>query len=246
MFRYFTSEDEFNEDIVYIVGADEKHLKNTLRAEIGQEVAVITDGSEYIAEIVGFENDGIACKIKYKTDKNNEASIDIFLCQSLPKQAKMEDIIQQNVEVGVKGFIPLITDRTVVKLNDKARELKKLDRWRKVAHESSKQSKRNIVPVVDNIMTIDELIERAKSENAQIIVPYELEDNKTMKEALNVKKDRYFVVIGPEGGFDISEILKLQSAGAEVVTLGKRILRTETAGIVASSIILYQCDEMGR
>ena len=246
MFRYFTSEEEINDELVKIEGTDAKHLKNTLRAQIGEEVSIVTDAGEYVASIIDFENDSVICKIKYKTDINNEASIHITLCQGLPKQAKMEDIIQQNTEVGVKSFIPLITERTVVKLNDKSRELKKLDRWRKIAHESSKQSKRNIVPTVEDILTVNELVNKIKDEGAKIIVPYELEGNKTMKEALASKSDRYYIIIGPEGGFDEKEIKKFQEIGADIVTLGKRILRTETAGIVASSVILYECDEMGR
>ena len=246
MFRYFTSEEEISNDIVKIIGTDAKHLKNTLRAEVGKEVSIVTDECEYVAKIVSFDNDDIVCKIEYKTETNNEANVHITLCQGLPKQAKMEDIIQQNVEVGVKSFIPLITERAVVKINDKSKEQKKLERWRKVAHESSKQSKRNIVPSVEEIITINELINILKNEDAHIIVPYELEGNKTLKEALKVKKDKYYIVIGPEGGFDVKEIEKLQEVGADIVTLGKRILRTETAGIVASSVILYELDEMGR
>ncbi len=248
MFRYFSSEDKIINNIIKIEGTDVNHLKNTLRAKLDDEVSIVTEECEYIASIVSFENDSIVCKIKIKTDKNNEANIHITLCQGLPKLAKMEDIIQQNVELGVKSFIPLITERTVVKLNDKSRELKKLDRWRKVAHESSKQSKRNIVPAVDDILTVNELVARFKNENAKIIVPYELEGNKTMREALSNcnldKYDKYYVIIGPEGGFDEKEIKKFQEVGAEIVSLGKRILRTETAGLVASTIILYEHNEM--
>lgn len=248
MFRYFSSEEKIIDNIVKIEGTDVNHLKNTLRARIGDEVAIVTDKCEYIASLINIESDNIACKIISKTDKNNEANIHITLCQGLPKQAKMEDIIQQNVELGVKSFIPLITERTVVKLNDKARELKKLDRWRKIAHESSKQSKRNIVPEVEDILSLNELVTRLKNENAKVIVPYELEGSKTMREALSSmtlnKDDKYYVIIGPEGGFDIKEIKKLQEIGAQVVTLGKRILRTETAGLVASTIILYENNEM--
>ncbi|QSX06618.1 16S rRNA (uracil(1498)-N(3))-methyltransferase [Sedimentibacter sp. zth1] len=246
MFRYFTNESKIINQIVNIKGTDAKHLKNTLRAEIGQEVAIVTEEAEYVYNILDFINDEIVCKFNHKTDINNESNIHITLVQGLPKQAKMEDIIQQNVEVGVKSFIPLITERCVVKLNDKSRELKKLERWRKVAHESSKQSKRNIVPNVFDVMTLKELIAKIKDENAQIIVPYELEGNKTLKEALTSGKDKYYIIIGPEGGFDENEIAKLQEIGADIVTLGKRILRTETAGIVASSIILFANNEMGR
>ncbi len=246
MFRYFTDEKQIFEKKVKIVGSDVKHLKNTLRAQIGDEVAIVTSDNEYIAKIISLEMDFVLCEIFYVTDINNETQIHITLCQGIPKQTKMEDIIQQNVEVGVKSFIPLITDRTIVKLNDKSKEIKKLERWRKIAHESSKQSKRNIVPTVEDIMTIEELAERVKSEDAKFIIPYELEDTKNIKEALKEKHDRYYIVIGPEGGFSEKEIEKLIESGGVTVSLGKRILRTETAGIVASSVVLYECDEMKR
>lgn len=246
MFRYFTTENEIIDNIVSIKGTDARHLKNTLRAQIGDEVAIVTGENEYVSKINEFVDNEIVCNIIYKTDINNESEIDIVLVQGLPKQAKMEDIIQQNVEVGVKKFIPLVTDRCVVKINDKSREDKKLERWRKIAHESSKQSKRSIVPEVSAIMTFNEFINFVKDENAHIIVPYELENSKTIKEALNEKSNKYYIVIGPEGGFEEKEIEKLQNIGASAVTLGKRILRTETAGIVTSSIVLFANDEMGR
>ncbi|NLA14794.1 MAG: RNA methyltransferase, partial [Tissierellia bacterium] len=159
-------------------------------------------------------------------------------------KTKLETIIQQNVELGVKSFIPLITERTVVKLNEKDREQKKLDRWQKIAKESAKQSKRNIIPTVEPIITVSELIEKLKNIDAEIIVPYELEDVKILKDVLKEPKDNYYIVIGPEGGFDIKEIEMFQEIGAHIVTLGKRIIRTETAGIVTASVIMYACNEM--
>lgn len=244
MFRYFSAEENINKNKVIVSGGDARHLKTILRAQMGDEITIVTESSEYLASIISLEKDTIECEIKEEIISNNEASINITLCQGIPKQTKMETIIQQNVELGVKTFIPLITQRTVVKLNDKDREQKKLERWQKIAKESAKQSKRNIVPVVLDIMTLKEMINKAKDENATLIVPYELEDTKTLKEVLKDKTKDYYVVIGPEGGFDLSEITMLQESGAKIVTLGKRILRTQTAGVIASSIIIYECDEM--
>ncbi|MGB4439577.1 MAG: RsmE family RNA methyltransferase, partial [Sedimentibacter sp.] len=138
----------------------------------------------------------------------------------------------------------LITERTVVKLNEKDREQKKLDRWQKIAKESAKQSKRNIIPNVEGITTVKELTERLKNENAEIIVPYELEDMRLLKDVLAESKQNYYIIIGPEGGFDIKEIEMFKEIGAHIVTLGKRILRTETAGVVAAAVVMYACDEM--
>lgn len=243
MFRYFCADGNINDNTVKVTGGDARHLKTILRAETGDLISVVTESNEFKAEIVEIKED-IICKIVEEINRNNETKINITLCQGIPKLTKMETIIQQNVELGVKNFIPLITERTVVKLNDKDREQKKLDRWRKIAKESSKQSKRNIIPEIEDIISVKELVERLKNENAEIIVPYELEDMKTLKEILSDPKENYYIIIGPEGGFDIKEIKMFQEIGAHIVTLGKRILRTETAGIVASTVVMYSCDEM--
>lgn len=244
MFRYFCSEDNINDNTVKVTGTDARHLKTILRAEVGDLISVVTENNEFNAEIMEINKEDILCEVIETLDKNNETKINVTLCQGIPKQTKMETIIQQNVELGVKSFIPLITERTVVKLNDKDREQKKLERWRKIAKESSKQSKRNVIPEVEDIITVKELVERLKKEDAEIIVPYELEDMKNLKEVLSIPKHNYYIIIGPEGGFHIDEIKMFKDAGAHIVTLGKRILRTETAGIVAASVIMYECDEM--
>lgn len=244
MFRYFCADDNIKNNTVKVTGGDARHLKTILRAKEGDNISIVTESSEYNAEIIEINKENIICEIIEEKETNNETKINVTLCQGIPKQTKMEDIIQQNVELGVKGFIPLMTERTVVKLNDKDREQKKLERWRKIAKESSKQSKRNIIPTVEDIVNVKELLERLKEENAEIIVPYELEDMKLLKDVLSVPKENYYIIIGPEGGFDIKEIEMFKEAGAHIVTLGKRILRTETAGIATASVIMYACNEM--
>jgi 16S rRNA (uracil1498-N3)-methyltransferase len=244
MFRYFCADDNIKDDIVIVTEGDGKHLRTILRAKVGDEISVVTESKEYLAEIIEINKDDVVCKVLNEIQSNNETNINITLCQGIPKQTKMETIIQQNVEVGVKSFIPLITERTVVKLKDKDREQKKLERWRKIAKESSKQSKRNIVPNVQDIMTLKELAKFLKNADAEIIVPYELEDVKLLRNVLTTPKKSYYIVIGPEGGFDLEEINCFIEMGAHIVTLGKRILRTETAGLVTSSVVLYACDEL--
>ncbi len=244
MFRYFCLDENIKNNSVVITGGDARHLRTILRSNIGDVISIVTSSNEYTAEIKQISSDNIICDIKDEVMRNNETNINITLCQGIPKLTKMETIIQQNVEIGVKTFIPIITERTVVKLNEKDREIKKLERWQKIAKESAKQSKRNIVPKVENIISIKDLVNRLKNEDAEVIVPYELEDVKLLKEVLIQPKKNYYVVIGPEGGFDNKEIKMLQEIGAHIVTLGKRILRTETAGLVTSSVILYACDEM--
>jgi 16S rRNA (uracil1498-N3)-methyltransferase len=244
MFRYFCTDENIKNNTVNVVGGDAKHLKTILRAQPGDKISVVTESKEYIAEIKEINTENIVCTLVEEIFTNNETKINITLCQGIPKKTKMETIIQQNVELGVKSFIPLITERTVVKLNEKDREQKKLDRWQKIAKESAKQSKRNIIPTIEPIITVSELIEKLKNIDAEIIVPYELEDVKLLKDVLQEPKHNYYIVIGPEGGFDIKEIEMFQEIGAHIVTLGRRILRTETAGIVTASIVMYACNEM--
>lgn len=244
MFRYFCADENIKNNTVNVTGGDAKHLKTILRAQPGDKISVVTESKEYIAEIKEINTENIVCTLVEEIFSNNETKINITLCQGIPKKTKMETIIQQNVELGVKSFIPLITERTVVKLNEKDREQKKLDRWQKIAKESAKQSKRNIIPTVEPIITVSELIEKLKHIDAEIIVPYELEDVKILKDVLKEPKHNYYIVIGPEGGFDIKEIEMFQEIGAHIVTLGKRIIRTETAGIVTASVIMYACNEM--
>jgi 16S rRNA (uracil1498-N3)-methyltransferase len=244
MFRYFCTDENIKNNTVNVVGGDAKHLKTILRAQPGDKISVVTESKEYIAEIKEINTENIVCTLVEEIFTNNETKINITLCQGIPKKTKMETIIQQNVELGVKSFIPLITERTVVKLNEKDREQKKLDRWQKIAKESAKQSKRNIIPTIEPIITVSELIEKLKNIDAEIIVPYELEGVKLLKDVLQEPKHNYYIVIGPEGGFDIKEIEMFQEIGAHIVTLGRRILRTETAGIVTASIVMYACNEM--
>lgn len=244
MFRFFCAHENINNDTVTIEGGDAKHLKTILRAQPGDRISVVTESKEYIAEIKEVKQENIICSLIEEIMSDNETKINITLCQGIPKQTKMETIIQQNVELGVKRFIPLITERTVVKLNDKDREQKKLDRWQKIARESAKQSKRNIIPTVEPLMTVGELVEKLKNEDALVLVPYELEDVKQLKDVLLEPKEDYYIIIGPEGGFDIKEIEMFKEIGAHIVTLGKRILRTETAGIVSSAVVMYACDEL--
>ncbi|NLJ57438.1 MAG: 16S rRNA (uracil(1498)-N(3))-methyltransferase [Tissierellia bacterium] len=244
MFRYFCASNNIKDNKVMVEGGDARHLKTILRAQVGSIISIVTESKEYKAEIIEIRDEGIVCNLVEEIMTDNEAKINITLCQGIPKQAKMETIIQQNVEIGVKKFIPLITERTVVKLKEKDREQKKLDRWQKIAKESAKQSKRNIIPRVEPTTSLTELIEKLKNEDAQIIVAYELEDVKSLKDVLKEPKDNYYIVIGPEGGFDIKEIEMFKEIGAHIVTLGKRILRTETAGLVVSSIVMYANGEL--
>lgn len=227
---------------------DVKHIIKVLRMNEGQQLLISNSiGKDYLCEIVSMDKSNINCRIIRDDLKSNESPINITLFQCLPKGAKMEMLLQKNVEVGVSRFIPVASKRCVVKLEDKKKTKNKVDRWNKIVREAAMQSKRSLVPFVENPINLKE-IEKITSELDILLVPYEDEDMRYIRD-LDISREgssNVGIVIGPEGGFASEEIEYLKSIGGEIVTLGPRILRTETAGIVASSLVLYEFGDMGR
>lgn len=245
MNRFFVDKNQINNDIIEIEGTDVRHIKDVLRLKPKEKIEICSHGITYTCEIESILKDRIINKVIYRTQGKSEAPIDIILYQGLAKGSKMDLIIQKCTEIGVKEFFPLASYRSVVKINDIKREQSKVARWNTISDEAAKQSKRDILPKVQNIISFDEMIESLKEEKC-IIVPYEDERDTNIKNALKeVKNNRINLIIGPEGGFEPMEIDKLKAIGAQIVTLGPRILRTETAGIVASTIILYELGDIG-
>ena len=153
--------------------------------------------------------------------------------------------INYSCEIIEKHFYPIATYRSVVKINEQKKEQSKLDRWNQITEEAAKQCKRDYIPKVDNILSFDDMIKLLDGQD-NIIVPYESEDGLSLGKGLeNITGNKIHLIIGPEGGFEQSEIEKLKGIGGKIVTLGQRILRTETAGFVASTIILYQLGNLG-
>lgn len=245
MHRFFVETENIIEDILYIEGEDYIHIKKVLRLKEKEKVEV-SDGKsiEYICEIKEFHEENLELKILERNHFETESKVSIAVYQGLPKSEKMDYIVQKNTEIGVKEIIPIITKRAIVKIKDVKKEEKKLLRWRKIARESAKQSKRGLIPNINNILSLEYALEKAK--DTEIIVFYEMENKKTLKSALkNIKNNNISIFIGPEGGFEEEEIEIIKTHKGKVVSLGKRILRTETASLVASSIILYELDDMG-
>ena len=245
MHRFFVNKEQILENQIEIIGTDVKHIKDVLRLRIGEEVEISSDGFTYTSKIESLEKSKVIVNILEKNKGTNEPPIDIILYQGLAKGSKMDVIIQKGTEVGIKTFYPLATSRAIVKINDIKKEQSKVERWNTIADGAAKQSKRDLVPKVENIISFNEMINLLKdAEN--IIGPYEDERANTIKNDLqNINGDKIHLIIGPEGGFDPSEIERLKEIGASIVTLGPRILRTETAGIVASAIILYELGDLG-
>lgn len=246
MHRFFVDSENINSKEVIIDGEDIKHIKASLRLEIEDEIEVSNkEGTDYRCKIRQINNDNIVCEIIETYKSEAESDIDIILFQGLPKSTKMELIIQKSTELGVKKIVPLASERCVVKIHDKKKEKKRIERWARIAQEAAKQSKRGIIPEISSIVSFKDALEILKDEDL-VIVPYENEENLGIKTVLkNTTSKRINIIIGPEGGFEESEIEALKEINSKIVTLGPRILRTETAGFTTSALILYELGDLG-
>lgn len=244
--KFFVTQDKITENQIIIDTDDVTHISRVLRLGKGDSVTVCDSrGTDYDAKISHIENARIVCDITEKRKSESEPNIKVTLFQGLPKASKMEYIIQKTTELGISEIVPVKLSRCVVKIDNKKDEKKKIDRWQKISEAAAKQSGRGIVPWISEIMTLDEVIEKSK-EFDLFFAPYECEEQKTLKEALLSKKDVKNVgfIIGPEGGFDIAETAKLHDSGIDTVTLGKRILRTETAGEAVLAMTMYEIGDI--
>lgn len=246
MHRFFAERDNITETDIVIVGEDVRHIKNVLRLELGEKIEVSDkEGTDYICEISDVSKESVECNVIESFKSKGEAPIEIVLFQGLPKSTKMELIIQKATELGVREIVPLVTERCIVKINDRKKEDKKIERWSKIAEEAAKQSKRGFVPAISPIMSFKEAIAHLADEE-MVVVPYENEDNLGLKSVLKDSSAmKVNIVIGPEGGFEQSEIEALKDIDSHIVTLGPRILRTETAGFTASIIVQYELGDLG-
>ena len=239
--KYFTEPENIKDGFIEIFSDEAKHILNVMRMEIG-DTLTICDGqsNDYLCRICETGKNCLKAKIEETTKSESEPKTKITLYQGLPKSDKMELIIQKCVEIGVCRIVPVITERAVVKIEKGAKEDKKTERWQKIAESAAKQSGRGIIPAVERPMKFKDAIEEA-IKNGEAIIPYENENDRGLKEFVkNSKAENIGIFIGPEGGFDTKEIEFAVENGVMSVTLGKRILRTETAGIVTSAIVLYE------
>lgn len=231
---------------VTIVGTDVNHIKNVLRMKIGEELNVSNgvDDKEYRCAIAEITQDSIVCDLYFVKEDQIELPAEIWLFQGLPKADKMEWIIQKTVELGVSHIVPVATKRCIVKLDDKKASTK-LARWQEIAKAAAKQSKRGLIPTVHPVMSFSSAVTSVASMEVRLI-PYELaEDMQHTRELLAgvMPGHRVAVFIGPEGGFDETEIQTAIAAGVEPITLGKRILRTETAGMTVLAWLGYLLEQ---
>ena len=247
--RFFVKTNQVIDNKIYIQGEDIKHIKNVLRKEIGNELEICNHETQksYICKITNFNVNDIECEIiKTLNEQENKLNIDIY--QGIPKLDKMELIIQKSVELGANAIIPLKLKRCIVKI-DSSNENKKIERWQKIAESAAKQCGRNNIPEIKKVHTIQDII-NVKHQYDAIIVAYECEKENKLKDILLKLKEKFnqnsyiniAVVIGPEGGLDAKEVENLKDEGALIITLGDRILRTETVALNILSIIMYELE----
>lgn len=243
MYQFFVSDEQINNNLVTITGPDVNHIKNVLRMKKGEEINVSNghDGKEYRCGIKEFTKDSVICELRFIKEDSHELSNKVFLFQGLPKGDKMESIIQKNVELGVYEIIPVKMKRCVMKIEEK-KVASKTARWQEIALSAAKQSKRGIVPKICEPMTVKEALGYAKEHCDVMLLPYEMAEgmNYTRKVISDIKEnDSLAIFIGPEGGFDAEEVSLSKEAGFKEITLGKRILRTETAGMFLMSVLSF-------
>lgn len=247
MQKFFVDESQIEDDKIKIIGEDVKHIANVLRMQIGEQFLVGNNSTleTFLTEISHIEKDKVVVNIVEKMETQTESNVEIDLYQGLPKADKMELIIQKTTEIGVSKIIPVDMVRCIVKLDDKDAK-KKIERWQKVAEGAAKQSKRGKIPKVENKIKLKDL--KSKVNDYDIfLVAYEGENKNSLKGQLRMlnKNEKYKIgiLIGPEGGIDKEEIEMLKGENVKIVTLGKRILRTETAPIVVVSNIIYELED---
>jgi 16S rRNA (uracil1498-N3)-methyltransferase len=250
MNRFFVSSEQINlqEKTIWITGEDLKHISKVLRLSQGDCIE-ISDGEsfEYLGEIKSITKNEAVISILKQQKLNTEAPLRVILYQGIPKSTKMDLIIQKTTELGIKEIVPVITQRSVVQLKDYSDRNKKKERWEKIAVEAAKQSKRGILPYIHLPMSFNEALIHSNGNEINLLA-YEGEKNQGLKKIvsdLNEKIDRVGLWIGPEGGFSEEEVQSALQQEMHIITLGPRILRTETAGLVLLSILMYEMGDLG-
>lgn len=253
MSRFFinTANVDLLSNTIIITGDDVNHIKNVLRMACG-DIVMLSDGNgtDYTASLMEFKKERITAAIIESRPNCTEPPVDITLFQGIPKSDKMDYIIQKSVELGIKRIVPVITGRTVVRFDNAKDIAGKTERWQRICLEAAKQCNRGIIPAVDEPVKLEKALE-TRRDYALGIIPYEKETGNSLKKCMDSYNDSDInngiaVFIGPEGGFTEDEINNAVHSGVKPVTLGPRILRTETAGLAVISILMYKYGDLGK
>ena len=232
MHRFFVPQ-LFTEEM-YIEGVDARHISKVLRMQPGDKLQIVSDdGVSAMAEITAIASERVSVRCLEKLAESHEPRVRLVLAQGLAKGEKMDFIIQKAVEMGAYSVIPVAMEHSVVRL-DGAKAAKKVERWQKIAESAAKQSKRDIIPQVQPVQSMAEMLASGDCENK--IIAYECEDRLSLKAALKAAEaaggiKELLLIIGPEGGISEGELELARQAGAVPVSLGRRILRAETVDL---------------
>ena len=243
MYQFFVQEEQFAADRISIVGSDVNHIKNVLRMRTGERVRVsISDnGRSFFGTINTITEDEVVVSIESEDENGTELANKIYLFQGLPKGDKMELIIQKAVELGVYEIIPVAMKNCVVKLDDK-KAASKIKRWQAISESAAKQSKRTLIPEIQMPLTWKEALKKAEELDV-VLVPYEnergMEATREIMQSIRPGQS-IAIFVGPEGGFAPEEI---EAVTGHRISLGRRILRTETAGLATLSMLIFCLDE---
>lgn len=247
MRKFFVESKQINDNQIIIDGEDVNHIKNVLRLAIGEKIKICDKDASinYVSEIVEITNQEVRCMIIEEVKGEAEGNVELHIYQGLPKADKMELIIQKGTELGISKYVPVKLSRCIVKLDGKD-EIKKIDRWQKISEAAAKQSGRDLVPEITNLKSIKEVSELIKEYDLFLVAFEEEKENSIKNELLKIKDtlDNYkiAVLVGPEGGLQKDEVSYLEENGAKVITLGNRILRTETVAMYIASVIMYELE----
>lgn len=246
MTRFFIPTDHIRGNTVFLEGSDHHHLLNVLRKKVGDEITVLNGkGEEFLARVIEIKPSAVTAEIVAIVNRPVEPRVKINLLQGLPKADKFEWIIQKNTELGISRFQPVITERSTIRLDAEAR-MKKWERWSKIIKSAAEQSGRTLIPELEMVKDWELTIGNLRP--GLTLIPWEGETERSLKSVLEAEKvlpTEINVLIGPEGGFSVNEINEAREHGAIPITLGPRILRTETAGLVAATAILYHFGDLG-
>ena len=241
MHRFFVPQ-LYNEEMT-LTGVDARHISKVLRMQPGAQLQIVSDdGVSALAEITAIDSECVTVRCLEKLAESHEPAVRLVLAQGLAKGEKMDFIIQKAVEMGAYSVVPVAMEHSVVRL-DGAKAAKKVERWQKIAESAAKQSKRDIIPQVQPVQSLAQML--AANACATKIIAYECEDKKSLKAKAEGRLTDLLLIIGPEGGISEAELEAARSAGAVPVSLGRRILRAETAGLVAISAIFYETGDLG-
>lgn len=246
MYHFFVAPEQIGAEEIIIEGSDVNHIRNVLRMTCGEQITVSSreDGTEFCCELERLEESAVTARILRVEEAGTELPSKICLFQGLPKADKMELVIQKAVELGAFEIVPMATRRAVVKLDQKKEESKR-KRWNAISESAAKQSKRMLVPQVQPVMTFRQAVAYAAEHYEKCFVPYELAEGMDQTRAFFSELqpgESVAVFIGPEGGFEEEEIAYAKEAGVIPITLGRRILRTETAGMAVLSYLMMQLE----